>query len=213
MANYLYFVGGADSLPQNAVTGAYTFSYLDKNGGNVIQPGNLTVQTGTGNPQDGAPTGTIVSQNDPSYNGLNWTLDWGNNASMRDFFVIGCVDADAATTIEVPLAIGGCYDVNNTLQDLVAHNASFTVEKFTVIVPGNINKFGSSRDGTVLVWYIPFGALGAGANAIGLPMRPQLYPVAGDNDTQAAEKILSYGFGLLGDPNTGNPHEAAYWTP
>ena len=213
MANYLYFVGGANDLPQNAVTGAYTFSYLDKNGGNIIQPGNLVIQTGTGSPQDGTPTGTLVSQSDPIYNAQNWTLYWGNNASMRDYFVIGCVDADTATTIDVPQVINGCYDVNDTLQDTVAHNASFTVEKFTVIVPGSINKFGSQRDGTVLVWYIPFGSLGAGANAIGLPMRSQQYPVASDTDAEAAEKILSYGFGLLGDPATGNPHEAAYWTP
>ena len=202
MANYLYYVGGADERPnQNAgITGTYEFSAFDVAGVSGVNASNNLVINAAGTPEDGQFTGDAYGGG--GYNGGyqhddNWTK-WMNAAGFNNnWFVIGCVDKDLQSDLDIAGQVGGFYDRVGTLVDGVAHQGSMTSGVYTVIVPGSITKFGSQRDGTVLVWYVANGNLGPGANAIGLPMRSASYPVDGDTDTEAAAKILYFGMGVL----------------
>jgi hypothetical protein len=219
MANYLYYIGGADQRPNQdgTITGTYEFSAYDVAGVSGVNPSNNLVINAAGTPENGSFTGDAYGGGGFSgtYNNAdNWTK-WMNASGWQapsQWAVIGCVDKDLAGTLDIAGQVNGFNDRNGTLQDGVSHQGSMTSGVYTVIVPGSVTKFGSQRDGTVLVWYIANGNLGPGANAIGLPMRTASYPVDGDTDLEAAAKILYFGMGVL--KNSGGTDMREYaWAP
>lgn len=219
MANYLYYVGGCDQRPNQdaGITGTYEFSAFDAAGVTGVNPSNNLVIAAAGTPEDGFNTGDAYAGGGFSgayRNADNWTK-WMNVSgwqSPSQWAVIGCVDKDLTTGLDIGGQVSGFLDRNGTLADNISHQGSMTSGVYTVIVPGSVTKFGSQRDGTVLVWYVANGSLGPGANAIGLPMRPQEYPVDGDTDLEAAAKILYFGMGVL--KNSGGTEMRNYaWIP
>lgn len=219
MANYLYYIGGCDQRPgaDSGIAGAYEFSAFDVAGVSGINRSTNMIINAAGTPQNGAFTGDAYNGGGFSgaYNSTdNWTK-WMNASGYQapsQWAVIGCVDKDTAPTVEIGPTVNGFNDRNGTLTDVVSHQGSMTSGVYTVIVPGSVTKFGSQRDGTVLVWYVANGSLGPGANAIGLPMRGQEYPVDGDTDLEAAAKILYFGMGVL--KNSGGTSMREYaWAP
>lgn len=205
MANYLYYVGGCDQRPNQdaGITGTYEFSAFDVAGVSGINPSNNLTIAAAGSPYNNTFTGDAYAGGGFSgaYNNAdNWTK-WMNASgwqSPSQWAVIGCVDKDLTTGLDIGGQVSGFLDrTGGGAADNVSHQGSMTSGVYTVIVPGSVTKFGSQLDGTVLVWYIANGSLGPGANAIGLPMRGQEYPVDGDTDLEAAAKILYFGMGLL----------------
>ena len=200
MANYLYYVGGCDQRPSQAgIPGTIEFSWFDIAGTNVVVPSNNVTIANPGGSYDGSFAGDAFGGgglNGAYNNNDNWTGDWdaAGFGGPPQVYVIGAVDIDTYGAADVPGQVNGMFDRNGTLQDLVCHHGAVD---YIVLAPGNVDKFGSQRDGTVLVWYCAGGSLGANANAIGLPMAGQNYPVAGDTDIEAAAKILYHGLGVF----------------
>ena len=200
MANYLYYVGGCDVRPsQNGMAGTVEFSWFDIAGATGVQPTNNVTIVAPTSPYDGLFAGDAFGGGGLSgaYNNAdNWTKDWnaGGFGGSPQVFVIGAVDIDTFGSADVPGQVNGMFDRTGAVPDLVCHHGA---ADYIVIAPGNASKFGSQLDGTVLVWYCGNGALGEQANAIGLPMKPQIYPVGGDTDAEAAAKILYAGLGIL----------------
>ncbi len=216
MANYLYYVGGGDDFPSQAgISGTYEFSTFDINL-NATQPSNNIIINAAGSPYNGVTAGDLFASGggNPSYgNSDNWT-QYFNGAGFQgspQFFTIGCVDNDIQADLNVGGQINGFLDRTGTKQDLVSHHGSLGTNVYTVLSPGSVNKFGSQLDGTVLVWYLGLGALGEGANAIGLPLKSQIQPVASDTDLEAAAKILYGGLGVF--KSNGAIHREFGWIP
>lgn len=211
MANYLYYVGGCDQRPSQAINGAIEFSWFDIAGGTGVQPSNTVTITAATSPYVGTPAGDAFAGGgrNPSYNNNdNWTGDW-NAAGFQgspQVYVIGAVDIDTSSP-DVPGQVNGMYDRTGVVQDLVCHHGA---ADYIVLAPGNASKFGSQLDGTVLVWYCGAGALGEQANAIGLPMSGQDYPNGSDTDAEAAAKILYYGLGIF--RISGGQQQEFAWT-
>jgi len=213
MANYLYYVGGADQLPSTAgINGAMEFSWFDIGGGSPgVKPSNTATIAAPGSPYDGTFTGDAYAgggQSGAYNNNDNWTGDW-NAAGFQgspQVYVIGAVDADLQSDLNVGGQVNGFLDRTGTTQDLVCHHGA---ADYIVLAPGNVAKFGSQLDGTVLVWYCNNGALGEEANAIGLPFSAQNYPRGGDTDVEAAATILYQGCGIL-RVSGGNQEEYAW---
>jgi len=203
MANYLYYIGGADQLPTQAgITGAMEFSYYDIGGGSPgVKPSLTATIAAPGSPYDGTPCGDAYAgggQSGAYNNNDNWTGDF-NAAGFQgspQVFAIGAVDADQQADLNVGGQVNGFFDRAGTTQDVVSHHGSKSTN-YIVLAPGNASKFGSQLDGTVLVWYCNVGALGEEANAIGLPFSTQNYPVGGDTDLEAAARILYQGCGIF----------------
>lgn len=213
MANYLYYAGGSNALPSSIITGTYEFSSYNVGAG-VIEPSqNLVISGGTYNAQ---PTGEAYGSGgiNPGYNGSdNWTK-WFNPAGFlgsSTYFSIGCVDNDIQGDLTFPLALEGFNDRTGATQDIVSHHGSLDDGVYTVLLPSSVTKFGSTLDCSILVWYIPALSLGAGSNAIGLPVKSQLVPQAADSDIEAASKLLFSGLGVF-VANNGN-HDAYGWAP
>lgn len=216
MANYLYYIGGFDARPGASIAGAYEFSTYDIAGVNTLLPSNNLVIANPAGSYDGANCGEAYGGggSNPNYNSIeNWTQNF-NAAGFQgspQVFVIGCVDNDLVSDLSQIPGQNGAYDRAGITQDQICHHGSLAASVYTVLVPGSVIKFGSQLDGTVLVWYIANGSLGAGANAIGLPMKKNDYPTSGDNDGNAAAKILYYGMGVFKE--SSGKHAAAYWAP
>lgn len=216
MANYLYFVGGANALPSATKTGVYDFSYFDVETGTIVKPSTTLVINNAGGLHDGLPCGDAYASGGRgvSWNHSdNWTK-WMNSTAPQPpiaKLTIGCVDADVATSLDFAGEFQGFTDRTFNTQDQTMHHGSLSTGVMTVLVPGSVTKFGSQLDATVLVWYIAGGSLGAGANAIGLPMRPQDYPTSAMTDSDAAARILWYGMGVFQE-KTGK-HDAMKFAP
>ena len=214
MANYLYYVGGGDDFPSNAsITGTYEFSIFDINS-NAAQASTNIIINAAGSPYNGAFAGDAfgVGGFNPTYgNSDNWTqyFNAAGFSGSPQFFTIGCVDNDLQADLNVGGQVNGFLDRTGTKQDLVCHHGSLGTNVYTVLSPGSVNKFGSQRDGTVLVWYLGLGVLGEGANAIGLPLKSTIQPNAGDTDLEAAGKILYGGLGVF--KSNGSVHREFGW--
>jgi len=216
MANYLYYVGGGDDFPSQAsITGTYEFSTFAIGGSGCTPSSNIIINA-PGSPYNGvfAGDGFAGGGFNTSYgNSDNWT-QYFNGAGFQLtplFFTIGCVDNDLQSDLNVGGQLNGFFDRSGTKRDLVSHHGSLGTNVYTVLSPGSVNKFGSQSDGTVLVWYLGLGALGEGANAIGLPLKSTIQPVAGDTDEEAAAKILYGGLGVF--KSNGSTHREFGWIP
>ena len=216
MANYLYYVGGGDQIPSQAsITGTYEFSTFAIGGPGCTVSTNIVINAAS-SPYNGAFAGD-------GFAGGGFTRTYGNTDNWTQYFdpagfqgapqhfTIGCVDNDIQSDLNVGGQLNGFYDRNGTLQDLVSHHGSLGTNVYTVLSPGSVTKFGSQRDGTVLVWYLGLGVLGEGANAIGLPLKSTIQPNGGDTDEEAAAKILYGGLGVF--KSNGTDHREFGWLP
>ena len=91
------------------------------------------------------------------------------------------------------------FDWNGTPASLTFHHPSMAEEVYTVIVPSDqvVYQPGvSARVGNVLVWHVPFGALGVYGQNINLPYTATPV-VSTDGDGQASEKMLEVGYGII----------------
>ena len=216
MANFLYYVGGGDDFPSQAGIGAtYEFSTFNINTSNV-QPSTNIIISAASSPYNGVNAGDAFQGGgfNTSYgNTDNWTQYFSGVGfqGSPQFFTIGCVDNDVQPDVNVAGQLNGFLDRSGTKQDLVSHHGSLGTNVYTVLSPGSVNKFGSTRDGTVLVWYLGLGVLGEGANAIGLPLKSTIQPNAGDTDLEAAAKILYGGLGVF--KSNGSSHREFGWVP
>lgn len=204
MANYLYYIGGADQRPSDVpIAGAIEWSFFDIGGSPaVVTPSTNAIIDAPTSGFNGQFCGDAYGgggQSGAYNNNDNWT--WHFNAAgfsgSPQVFVIGAVDVDQSISADAPGQVNGMRDRTGSKQDLVCHHGSKTSGVITVIAPGSVTKFGSQFDGTVLVWYIAPNMLGESGNAIGLPFSVQNYPVGGDTDSEAAAKILYQGCGVL----------------
>ncbi len=216
MANYLYYVGGADSTPSGAgISATYEFSSFGIGGGGAAPSSNIIINA-AGSPYNGVNAGDGFAGggfNTTYGNSDNWTqyFDPAGFAGSPQEFTIGCVDNDLQPDLNIPGQINGMFNRAGTLQDTVCHHGSLGANIYTVLSPGSVTKFGSQLDGTVLVWYLGLGVLGEGANAIGLPLKSTIQPVAGDTDLEAAAKILYGGLGVF--KSNGSIHREFGWIP
>ena len=91
------------------------------------------------------------------------------------------------------------FDWNGTPASLTFHHPTMAEEVYTVIVPTDevVYQPGqSARVGNVLVWHVPFGALGVYGQNINLPYTANPV-VSTDGDGQASEKMLEMGYGII----------------
>ena len=103
------------------------------------------------------------------------------------------------TNAETQIGSSSEFDWNGVPKPLTFHHPSMAEEVYTVIVPSDevVYQPGqSARVGNVLVWHVPFGALGLYGQNINLPFTST--PVtAADGDGQASEKMLEVGYGII----------------
>lgn len=216
MANYLYYVGGGDDTPSTVgITGAYEFSSFDIAGSGATVSSNIVINA-AGSPYNTAFAGDGFAAGgfNTSYgNSDNWT-QYFNGVGFQGApqkFTIGCIDNDLNSDLNVGGPVNGFFDRGGTKLDTVCHHGSLGTNIYTVLSPGSVTKFGSSFDGTVLVWYFGLGVLGEGSNAIGLPLKSTIQPTASDSDLEAAAKILYGGLGVF--KSNGAIHREFGWLP